>query len=157
MRKALVFLILLAMVFITACDNASGDVSIDASTNLSTSKDTNASMTSVDENTDSSQVSSDESSKDPYEGWTLVFGKIYIPNLPFSDWEGQNQDNINCYTIFINSRDSAAFHAYVKSLPDFGYTIEQLNSYEYKGTDPEDRKMHFTDPQNGWMQISIYY
>ncbi len=165
MKKALIFLILIAMLCITACNSAGGDVSgdvsddasIEASADSSASSSEDTATTSVVNSEDSSQASSEESSKDPYEGWTKVFGNVYIPDLPFSDWKGQNQDNINCYKIFIESRDSATFHAYVQSLPDFGYTIEQLNSYEYKGTDPQNRTMYFTDPQNGWLYITIYY
>ena len=82
---------------------------------------------------------------------------MYIPDLPFEDWAGQNQDNISCFTVFIKSRNSAAFHTYANSLTDFGYTIEQTESYSYSGTDPDGRKISLTDHENGQMQISVYY
>ena len=160
MKKIVIFLLLVSMLCITACTGEADDSST-ASTDSVTSTDTSSIESgneSSDESSDvSSDVSAEASSVDPHEGWTKVFGNIYIPNLPFEKWDGENQDNINRFTIYINSNDSAAFHAYVQSLPDFGYTIEQLNGNEYKGTDPENRRMHFTDPQNGFMQISIYY
>lgn len=160
MKKIIIFLLLVSVLSVTAC-TAADDDNTTASTDSITSSDTSSIMSDNESTDDSSDALSDASSAassvDPHEGWTKVFGNIYIPNLPFEKWEGENQDNINRFTIYINSNDSAAFHAYVKSLPDFGYTIEQLNSYEYQGTDPENRKMHFTDPQNSFMQISIYY
>lgn len=159
MKRIFVFFLIISMFCITACNSANNDVSTNESKNVSNSGNTTVSadsdeeLSSVGEGTTSAQESSD----DPHKGWTLVFGDIYIPDLPFSDWGGQNQDNISCYTIFIKSNNSAAFHSYVQSLTEFGYTIEQTESYAYKGTDPENRSMHFTDHENGQMQISIYY
>lgn len=138
MKKLLVFLLLIAMLGMVACGKDSTD-----------KKD----ETPVGGITEPTTVPTE----DPHAGWTNVFGQIYIPNMPFEDWGGTNQDNISCYTIHINSRNSAAFHEYVASLADFGYTIEQTESYSYKGTDPEGRSIHLTDFENGQMQINIYY
>lgn len=97
------------------------------------------------------------SNRSNHAGWTWLIGEVYIPDLPFTDWEGQNQDNISLYTVFIESRDSAKFHAYAKSLADFGYKLEQTESYYYSGTDPEGRKTSLSDPGNGFMEINIFY
>ena len=95
--------------------------------------------------------------EDPHAGWTWLLGEVYIPDLPFEDWSGQNQDNISCFTVFIKSRNSAAFHAYAQSLTDFGYSVEKRDDYSYKAIDPAGRTVHLTDPKNGYMQISVYY
>ncbi len=154
MKKILVFMLLIAMLCITACGNEDNDDSSSLSSNAASDavSDVNTDTTLVDDTT-----SAQESSEDPYEGWTWLLGDVYIPNLPFSDWAGQNQDNISCFTIFIKSHNSAAFHTYAQSLADFGYTIEQTESFAYAGTDPKNREIHLTDHENGQMQISIYY
>ncbi len=145
MKKILICLLLLAMFCMSACNNGNNDVNTDENTD----------KTSVGDTTEATTTQAQ--TEDPHEGWTWLLGEVYIPDLPFENWEGQNQDNISCYTIFISSHDSAAFHTYVQSLTDFGYTIEQTESYSYTGTDPENRSIHFTDHENGQMQISIYY
>lgn len=147
MKKALIFLLLMAVLSLTACDDKGND----ATTELGAGA--NSDMTPVGDVDDSVQ----EPVEDPHEGWTQVFGEVYVPDLPFEDWDGQNQDNINCFTIFIHSRNSAAFHTYAQSLADFGYTIEQTESFSYSGTDPEGRKVSLTDHENGYMQFAIYY
>ena len=140
MKKVLIFLLLIATLCMTACDGGNAN--------------TTSNMAPVGDITASTQ---DVSSEDPHKGWTLVFGTIYIPELPFSNWEGDNQDNISRYTIYIKSKDSAAFHTYAQSLANFGYNIEQTESYSYSGTDPENRRISLTDYENGQMQICIYY
>lgn len=159
MKKILVFLLLSAVICITGCNNADSNVSDDGSDSVSSTEvsDVSSVFDTDSVSVDDSSAEVIESSADPYEGWTLVFGDIYIPDFPFEDWGGQNQDNISCYTIFIRSNNSAAFHSYVQSLTDFGYTIEKINGYSYKGTDPQNRSIHFTDHENGQMQIAIYY
>lgn len=141
MKKLLISLLLIAMLCMTACSNGSND------TNTNSKADTAADVTTT------AQVTTE----DPHKGWTQVFGEVYVPELPFADWEGQNQDNISCFTIFIKSNDSAAFHDYANSLSDFGYAIEKVDEYSYSGTDPENRKIHLTNHENGQMEISIYY
>lgn len=139
MKRIFVLLLLILALCITACSNGN-------------------TTTGADEAPVGGITPSDESStEDPHEGWTWLIGEVYIPDLPFDDWAGQNQDNISCFTIFIKSHNSAAFHAYAQSLTDFGYTIEQTESYSYAGTDPANRSIHLTDHENGQMQISIYY
>lgn len=145
MKKILLFLLLIAMLGMTACSSGSNDENANA--------DADANVTSADDINSSTQAETE----DPHEGWTWLLGEVYIPDLPFEDWAGQNQDNISCYTIFIKSHNSDAFHAYAQSLTDFGYTIEQTESYYYKGTDPENRRISLTDHENGQMEISVYY
>ena len=147
MKKILIFLLLIAIFCMAACDSERDDGNADK----------NADMTPVDSVTTPKEEPAEAPTEDPHKGWTWLFGDIYIPDLPFADWEGQNQDNIRCYTVFISSNNSAAFHTYAQSLTDFGYTIEQNTSYSYEGTDPENRKIHLTDHENGQMKISIYY
>ena len=142
MKRILIFLLLVAMVGITACGSAT------------TKEETPVGGIEPSAEASSAPASSPE---DPHKGWTWLLGDVYIPDLPFEDWTGQNQDNISCFTIFIKSHDSAAIHAYAQSLADFGYTIEQTESFSYAGTDPENRSIHLTDHENGQMQISIYY
>lgn len=144
MKKVFIFLLLIAVLGITACNNgeSNGD---------------KPPVGGITPSVQSSLESARTSPEDPHKGWTWLLGDVYIPDLPFSDWEGGNQDNISCFTIYIKSHDSAAFHAYAQSLADFGYTIEQTESYSYAGTDPENRSIHLTDHENGQMQISIYY
>lgn len=147
MKKILLFVLLLAVLCFTACDDKAND----ANTELGAGSNTDMTpVGAVDETVE-------EPVEDPHEGWTKVFGDVYVPDLPFEDWDGQNQDNINCFTIFIHSRNSEAFHAYAQSLTDFGYTIEQKDDYYYSGTDPEGRSVSLFDPENGNMQFSIYY
>ncbi len=159
MKKILIFLLLIAIFCMVACGNENDDASSteasnnDTSENVSLNANGSSNMTPVGD----ISTSTEESSEDPYKGWTQVFGKIYIPNLPFTDWAGQNQDNISCYTIFIKSNNSAAFHTYAQSLTDFGYTVEQTKSFSYKAIDPENRTIYLTDHENGQMQIAIYY
>ncbi len=147
MKKILIFLLLVAMLCMTACDDADNDG------NANVNVDTNTDTTPVGD----VKLFEPVLDEDPHEGWTLLIGEVYIPDLPFTDWAGQNQDNINCFTVFIKSNDSAKFHAYAQSLTDFGYTIEQTESYSYQGTDPENRSIYLTDHENGQMNISIYY
>lgn len=142
MKKSLIFLLLIAMLCTTAC-GVIGDKNADANEDTAPEKD--------------AAVLTEPPTEDPHAGWTWLLGEVYIPDLPFEDWAGQNQDNISCFTIFIKSHDSAAFHNYVQSLEEFGYTIEQRESFSYSGTDPEGREMFFTDHENGRMEISIYY
>lgn len=157
MKNILVFMLLLAMLCVTACGNSNNDVNNESNNSSNNDKNTNVSVEADETSVGDAATSAQVSTEDPHKGWTQIFGNIYIPDLPFEDWEGQNQDNISCYTIFIKSNNSAAFHTYVQSLTEFGYTIEQTESYAYQGTDPENRDMHFTDHENGQMQIAIYY
>ena len=159
MKKVLIFLMLIAILCMAACNNVTNDGNNDEKSEKKHSEKVTSSITKEEEDFfgNSNEDTEAELTINPYEGWINVFGQIYIPELPFSDWEGGNQDNISCFTIYIRSNDSAAFHSYVQSLTDFGYTIEQNESYSYKGTDPENRTLHFTDFENGQMQISIYY
>ena len=143
MKKFLVFLMLISLLSMTACDKE----------NSEENSGEKADVTNVGGVTPPEE----ESTPDPHEGWTWLISDVYIPDLPFSDWGGQNQDNINCYTVYIKSYNSSAFHEYAKSLADFGYTLEQTESYSYRGTDPENRSISLTDHENGQMQISIYY
>jgi len=99
-----------------------------------------------------------EPTKNPYEGWTRVAGYVmYMPNWPYEEWDTQNQDNIGCYTVYIRSNDSAQFHEYVQSLTDYGFSIEQTESYSYTAINPEGKTMYLTDHENGQIQISFYY
>lgn len=141
MKKILISLLLVTMLCMTACAGKSNNENKNADTSTVSNVTTTAQATT----------------EDPHKGWTQVFGEVYIPELPFSDWEGQNQDNISCFTIFIKSNDSAKFHDYANSLTDFGYTIEKIDDYSYSGTDPDNRKISLTNHENGQMQISIYY
>ena len=147
MKRILVFLLLTVMLCMTACNSASNDG------NANLNADLNADMTPVGGITATTQATTE----DPHEGWTWLLGEVYIPDLPFENWAGQNQDNISCFTVFIKSHNSDAFHAYAQSLTDFGYTIEQTESYSYSGSDPENRSIFLTDHENGQMQISVYY
>lgn len=146
MKRILIFLLLIVALCITSCSNG----------NTTTGAD-EAPVGGITPSAEASTEAAESSPEDPHKGWTWLLGDVYIPDLPFNDWEGGNQDNISCFTIYIKSYNSAAFHAYAQSLTDFGYTIEQTESYAYSGTDPENRSIHLTDHENGQMQISIYY
>ena len=147
MKKLLIFLLLIAMLCMVGCGK-DGD-------------DKNSDTTPVGGVTQSTKAPTEESTEapteDPYAGWIRLMADVYIPEFPFADWAEQNQDNIRCYTIFIKSNNSAAFHEYAKSLADFGYTIEQTESYSYMGTDPNGKTILLTDFENGQMEINIYY
>lgn len=143
MKRFLIFLLLIAMLCMAGCDKGSNDKNADTPPVGSVTKPT--------------EEPTEAPTEDPHAGWIWLLGDVYIPELPFTDWEGQNQDNIRCYTVFIKSNNSAAFHTYAQSLTDFGYNIEQNESFSYKGTDPEGRSIHLTDHENGRMEISVYY
>lgn len=143
MKKVLILMLLVAMLSMVACD-----------------KDNNnkeAGMTPVGGITEATTEPTEAPTEDPHKGWVLVFGEIYVPEITFAEWDVQNQDNIRCVTVFIESRNTAAFHDYAQSLPDFGYSIEADTSYSYQGTDPEGRNILLTDYENGFMQFNIYY
>lgn len=145
MKKILIFLLLIAMLCTTACGVTDS--------NEDTAPENNAEVLTEAPTEDPTEPPTE----DPHAGWTWLLADVYIPDLPFEDWSGQNQDNISCFTIFIRSKDSRAFRAYVQSLKEFGYTIVQKTGVSYEGTDPEGRKMFFTDHENGQMKITIYY
>ncbi|MBQ9148938.1 MAG: hypothetical protein IJX69_05145 [Oscillospiraceae bacterium] len=163
MKKILALLLVIAVLCLAGCDRDEPAERPDSDRDTNRNEHVEADRdTDRDEHVEADRDDSDEdevppTTEDPYAGWIQVFGYIYIPNLPFEDWEVQNQDNISCITVFIESRDSEAFHAYAQSLPDFGYTIEQTEPNYYRGTDPEGRRISLFDPENGFMQISIYY
>ena len=114
--------------------------------------------TSESPTTSSTEIPTTEPTKDPYEGWTRVAGYVmYMPNWPYEEWDTQNQDNIACYTVYIQSSDSALFHEYVQSLTDYGFSVEQTESYSYTVINPEGKKMYMTDHENGQINISFYY
>ena len=143
MKKLLIFLLLIAMLSMAACDTGSNDDK--------TADPTAGGITTP------TQAPTQAPTEDPHKGWSQVLGEIYIPEITFAEWDVQNQDNIRCVTVFIESRNTSAFHAYAKSLPDFGYAIEADTSYSYEGTDPEGRNVRLTDYENGFMQFDIYY
>ena len=143
MKRFLIFLLLIAMLCMVGCGKDSNDKNTDTPPVGSVTKPT--------------EEPTEAPTEDPYAGWIWLLGDVYIPEFPFADWAEQNQDNIRCYTIFIKSNNSAAFHEYAKSLADFGYTIEQTESYSYMGTDPNGKTILLTDFENGQMEINIYY
>ncbi len=141
MKKLLAFSLLITLLCMTACSTGNADETPVGGIDVSTEAPVTTAVTT----------------EDPHAGWTWLLGEVYIPDLPFEDWSGQNQDNISCFTVFIKSRNSAAFHAYAQSLTDFGYSVEKSDDYSYRAIDPEGRKVLLTDPENGYMQISVYY
>jgi len=147
MKRFLIFLLLIAMLCMVGCGKDSDDKNSDTTPVGGVTQSTKA----------PTEEPTEAPTEDPHAGWIWLLGDVYIPELPFTDWEGQNQDNIRCYTVFIKSNNSAAFHTYAQSLTDFGYNIEQNESFSYKGTDPEGRSIHLTDHENGRMEISVYY
>lgn len=143
MKKILVFLLLIAMLGMVACGKGNNE------------KDAN--MTPVGGVTTPTEEPTEAPTEDPHKGWVKVFGEIYVPEITFAEWEVQNQDNIRCVTVFIESRNTSAFHTYAQSLPGFGYEIEADTDYSYAGKDPEGREILLTDYENGFMQFDIYY
>lgn len=143
MKKLIVFALLIAMLCLAACDTGNND-----------DKTSDSAVGGI---TTPTTEPTQKPTEDPHKGWSQVFGEIYIPEITFAEWDVQNQDNIRCVTVFIESRNTAAFHDYAKSLPDFGYTIEADTEYSYEGTDPEGRDVRLTDYENGFMQFVIYY
>lgn len=142
MKKVLILMLLIVMLCMAACGK---------------DNNANADKAPVGGITEATTEPTEAPTEDPHKGWVLVFGEIYVPEITFAEWDVQNQDNIRCVTVFIESRNTAAFHDYAQSLPDFGYSIEADTSYSYAGTDPEGRTISLTDHENGHMQFNIYY
>lgn len=74
MKRILIFLLLTAMVGITAC----GSATIKEETPVG----------GIEPSAEGSSAPA-SSPDDPHKGWTWLLGEVYIPDLPFEDWTGQ--------------------------------------------------------------------
>jgi len=142
-KTVLIFLVLALSLCLASCSTPSG---VEAPAPVRTEFPTPA----------PTEAPTPEPTEDPMAGWMEVGYGVWIPEIPFQDWDGQMQDNINCYTMFINDFDADAFHAYAQSLPGFGYELEVLSDSEYSATDPEGNSLFLWDRGDGKGEISVY-
>ena len=104
-----------------------------------------------------------------YVGMEEVLYGVWLPELPFSDWRGMNQDNIGWYELTTQNayydpnsdgeyaNVSEYFKAYAMSLADYGYTVTEEDTDQYIAVSPDGRKMFLTYFGGGIAKISIKY
>ena len=103
-----------------------------------------------------------------YVGMTEVLSGLWIPELPFTGWEGMFEDPTNSYqlTTFEAYYDPASdgkyesteemFEAYAMSFADYGYTVTQVGDNEYKVEGEGVKSIFLNYPYAGYAQITIY-